>query len=189
MPKLIQIKITSLTAERYREGDAIIKYIDLFAGAGGLSEGFIRAGFEAVAHIEMNPEATNTLKTRLAYWYLRNNGKIKSYYSYLRGKITRDELYALVPDNILSAVLNYTMSKKNLKELFKLIDDKLLTHCEDNHIHLIVGGPPCQAYSLAGRAKQRREETARKNGAQIDDDERKYLYLLYCQFAHISKLC
>ena len=160
-----------------------MKYIDLFAGAGGLSEGFIRAGFQPIAHIEMNPEAASTLKTRLTYWYLRNNRNLDPYYSYLRGEMMRDELYAIVPECVLSSVLNYTMNTKNLKELFNFVDDKLKTQYEGEHINLVVGGPPCQAYSLAGRAKQRRrEEVARKNGDQIADDERKYLYIIYCQF-------
>lgn len=38
-------------------------FIDLFAGAGGLSEGFIIAGCTPIAHIEMNKDASNTLKT------------------------------------------------------------------------------------------------------------------------------
>jgi len=42
-------------------------YIDLFAGAGGLSEGFIRAGFNPIAHVEMNKDACDTSRTRMAY--------------------------------------------------------------------------------------------------------------------------
>lgn len=47
-----------------------LSFIDLFAGAGGLSEGFIQGGFTPVAHVEMNPYACQTLETRAAYHYL-----------------------------------------------------------------------------------------------------------------------
>lgn len=43
-----------------------LTYIDLFAGAGGLSEGFIKEGFHPIAHVEMDKDACDTLKTRLA---------------------------------------------------------------------------------------------------------------------------
>lgn len=46
-------------------------FIDLFAGAGGLSEGFLQAGFNPVAHVEMNEFAAKTLETRSAYYYLK----------------------------------------------------------------------------------------------------------------------
>lgn len=46
-------------------------FIDLFAGAGGLSEGFVRAGFTPLAHIEMDKNACNTLKARSAFHYLQ----------------------------------------------------------------------------------------------------------------------
>ena len=50
-----------------RKADKQIKFIDLFAGCGGLSEGFIQAGYAPVAHVEMNEAACFTLKTRMAY--------------------------------------------------------------------------------------------------------------------------
>ena len=51
------------------EKTKIYTFIDLFAGAGGLSEGFVRAGFTPLAHIEMDKNACNTLKTRSAFHY------------------------------------------------------------------------------------------------------------------------
>lgn len=56
-----------------------MNYIDLFAGAGGLSEGFTSIGFNPVAHVEMNREACETLKTRAVYYYLKDNGKLDEY--------------------------------------------------------------------------------------------------------------
>lgn len=49
-----------------------LSYIDLFAGAGGLSEGFISARFNPIAHVEMNKDACDTLKTRTAYHWLKH---------------------------------------------------------------------------------------------------------------------
>jgi len=46
-------------------------YIDLFAGAGGLSEGFNRAGYKPVAHVEMDTNACETIKTRLSYHFFK----------------------------------------------------------------------------------------------------------------------
>ena len=45
--------------------EAPYNFIDLFAGAGGLSEGFIQAGFSPIAHVEMNPYAAQTLESIL----------------------------------------------------------------------------------------------------------------------------
>ena len=75
-----------------------MNFIDLFAGAGGLSEGFINAGYNAVAHIEMNQFASMTLKTRNCYHYLKLKNKLDYYYKYLNKDISREELYSMIPE-------------------------------------------------------------------------------------------
>ena len=56
-----------------------IRFIDFFAGAGGLSEGFIKAGYTPIAHVEMKKDACNTLKTRAAFHYLREQNRLDIY--------------------------------------------------------------------------------------------------------------
>ena len=68
-------------------GEGNYNFIDLFAGAGGLSEGFIQAGFNPIAHVEMNQFAAQTLVTRSSYYYLKHTNQLNTYYSYLRGEI------------------------------------------------------------------------------------------------------
>lgn len=146
-----------------------LRYLDLFAGAGGLSEGFMRAGFNPVAHVEMDTAACYTLKTRLAYKWLLDNDKDIIYDSYLSGEITRDEFYKNIPESLLDTALNYEITWDNIEEIFHKIDNNL----HGNKIDLIVGGPPCQAYSLIGRARD-------ENG--MLGDKRNYLYILYAEF-------
>ena len=136
-----------------------IRFIDLFAGAGGLSEGFIRQGFEPVAHVEMDGAACNTLRTRTAYYYLKGVNMIDKYIDYLKGDIKRSELYAMLPDKHRKSVINLAIGEKNNKEIFNRIDEIN----EGQHIDLIIGGPPCQAYSLINRQSinKRKEEDHR----------------------------
>ena len=147
----------------------MINYIDLFAGAGGLSEGFTAMGFHPIAHVEMNKEACNTLRTRACYYYLKSTNKLGVYRQYLSGKITREKLYQSVPSNVLDTVINHTMSEASMPELLTRID-RLLEEQNIDQVNLLVGGPPCQAYSLVGRAVK---------GADIVNDPRNYLYKLY----------
>lgn len=145
-----------------------IRFIDLFAGAGGLSEGFIREGYEPIAHIESDLAACYTLKTRQAYYYLRKNNKLNHYYEYLKGKISREHLYSLVPEEIHSRILNYSIGRDN-----RIIHREISNLLGNNHVDLIIGGPPCQAYSLVGRARDK---------DNMEGDHRNYLYKEYAKF-------
>jgi DNA (cytosine-5)-methyltransferase 1 len=144
-------------------------FIDLFAGAGGLSEGFIQAGFEPIAHVEIEKSACNTLRTRAAYHYLKAKNEYKSYISYLKGEITRAQLYKNVPNEILDSVINLPIGKENNMIIQEQIDKFLSTKSVD----LIIGGPPCQAYSLVGRS---RSET------KMEGDPRNYLFVQYAEY-------
>lgn len=146
-----------------------LKYIDLFAGAGGLSEGFIRAGFEPVAHVEMDKAACYTLQTRVAYHYLKSVNRFAEYISYLKGDISRKELYSRIPASLLDSVINLPVGAENNPAIHKAIEKQL----KDEEVDLIIGGPPCQAYSLAGRARS-------ENG--MKGDKRNYLYVQYGKY-------
>lgn len=149
-----------------------MKVIDLFAGAGGLSEGFRQAGFDIVAHVEMDKSACNTLRTREAYYYLESQNNLEAYLQYIKKNITRDELYSLVPENIMERVINTEISSKTLPEIRKKIDT-ILNEYEDRNIDLVIGGPPCQAYSAAGKSR---------DPNNMKDDPRNYLYFRYIDF-------
>ena len=146
-----------------------MNYIDLFAGAGGLSEGFIREGFNPIAHVEMNKEAADTLKTRLAFHYLNEHNKVGKYYSYLKGEITRDELWNSIPQKIISSVINSEISKKTIEGIFDNIDAQFA----GQKVDAIIGGPPCQAYSLVGRSR---------DPNRMSGDKRNYLFRHYAEF-------
>jgi DNA (cytosine-5)-methyltransferase 1 len=145
-----------------------LNYIDLFAGAGGLSEGFIREGFKPIAHVEMNKDACDTLKTRTTYHWLKENKKADLYNDYLKSQTKiKEELWKNIPEHLINSVINKEISESTLPEIFKKIDKEL----NGNSIDLIIGGPPCQAYSLVGRARK-----------DMESDPRNHLYKHYVKF-------
>jgi DNA (cytosine-5)-methyltransferase 1 len=146
-----------------------VNFIDLFAGAGGLSEGFIKAGFSPIAHVEMDRAACFTLKTRAVYHELVRKKNLSVYDSYLKGEISRNKLYESVDSNILDSVINTAIGGPNNRQLFKKIDTLL----GERDVDLIIGGPPCQAYSLIGRAAL---------GKRVKNDKRNLLYKEYAKF-------
>lgn len=146
-----------------------MRYLDLFAGAGGLSEGFIKAGFTPVAHVELSESACYTLKTRTVFHYLEETGNLTPYIQYTSGQLPRSQLYEQVPSELLNSIICEEISAKTLKGLFSRIDN--LTGNET--IDLIVGGPPCQAYSLMGRSR---------DPNNMLHDKRNYLFSFYVKF-------
>jgi DNA (cytosine-5)-methyltransferase 1 len=147
-----------------------LNFIDLFSGAGGLSEGFINAGFSPIAHVEIDKKACDTLETRLVYHKLKSENKTTNYYDYISEKMTRYEfLKEFGNSEISDSVINMPIGEDNNKTIFEKID-KL---AKGKQIDLIVGGPPCQAYSLVGRARD-------KDG--MKNDPRNFLYKEYAKF-------
>lgn len=144
-----------------------LNFIDLFAGASGMSEGFIKAGFNPISHIEMDKDACDSIKTRAVYHYLTKEKKEKIYIDYLKGNVSREELYDQVPKEVLDSVLNIEITDDSIKGIFSKIDALL----QGEKVDLIIGGPPCQAYSLLGRHLE-----------NIENDPRNKLYIQYGRF-------
>ena len=126
-----------------------LNYIDLFAGAGGLSEGFIQSGYRPVAHVEMNEYAAKTIETRIAYYYLKDNGEINSYYDYEKRKITREQLLEKIPKEELKTVINKEMSESTIKGIFNTIDDIKKEKEIDKIDYVIVNAAECEPYITA----------------------------------------
>lgn len=126
-----------------------IKFIDLFAGCGGLLDGFMQSGYyEPIASVEWEKAPVIALKNRLKnHWGIQNVDE-----EVIRFDIQREE------------------------ELFNGFNDSEYgSHCgldklvnEQQGVDIIIGGPPCQAYSVAGR-----------NANRMDSDYRNYLFEHY----------
>ncbi len=155
----------------------MLNFIDLFAGAGGLSEGFIRAGFKPLAHIEMDNYACDTIRTRAAFHYLKEHNKLDVYKEYLQNKQEKEngsKLWEQVPQEVIDTVIQSEIGKDTINNIFKKIDE-----LKGNHeVDIVIGGPPCQAYSVAGRARM---------GKEVENDPRNELYKYYVKFLEYYK--
>ena len=133
----------------------MIPVVDLFAGPGGLGEGFSafknNSKFRIVLSVEKEKFACETLILRSFFHQFRK--KPKSYYDYLQGKITKESLYRTFPKqfkNACDSVMNLELgSGRNSLT----VSNKIKTLIKKNSHWLLLGGPPCQAYSVAGRSK------------------------------------
>ncbi len=146
--------------------------LDLFSGAGGLSEGFFRVGAKFVGHVEADKHACNTLRTHTAYWNLKQNNKLDIYYQYLLKEISRDELWTIAGVSASKDVIDTEIGDNTFKSITKTVRDNLKNK-NVKKVDLIIGGPPCQAYSIVGRARMK---------DSVACDPRNYLYKYYVRF-------
>lgn len=167
--------------------------IDIFAGAGGLTEGFIQAGYNIIATIDKDYWASETIKTRLTYHWLKSNGLIKYYWDYCKAvKIhsdtsnSRKKLIKKYPE--LGLILKNSVVNAELGNLNKgdqyVSSDSVIKKVEkaakfyNVNIDFVIGGPPCQAYSYIGRS--RLKEKANR-------DDRNYLFKYYLEIVDYFK--
>jgi DNA (cytosine-5)-methyltransferase 1 len=166
----------------------MFKLIDLFAGPGGLGEGFsaLEDGktFQIGVSAEMENSAHATLTLRSLYRHLKQQGDTKgldAYYAFCNSDAAqhpRDKLasaWKMATDEAQQLTLG---KQADNRKIYDLIQKRGLTGAGT----VVIGGPPCQAYSLVGRA--------RNQGIAdyvAEDDPRHYLYKQYLKILHRAK--
>lgn len=157
-----------------------IPIIDIFAGPGGLGEGFSalrdssgRRAFRVALSVEKDETACRTLRVRAIRRRLAEEGGLSSYHDWLRGAISLDEFNAL--ESVRAArrqseqeVMHAELGRASREDVDRRIR-RTIAGADD---WLLIGGPPCQAYSLAGRAR-------RANDESFESDEKHFLYREY----------
>ena len=154
--------------------------VDLFAGPGGLGEGFASfqrekgaPRFESAVSIENEPHSFRTLHLRHFLRSFSDDGFPEEYYQYLSGSIAQDNLYEKFPDKKAQAdrtAYQISLGQINHEIVRNLISEKLKDHAK----WALVGGPPCQAYSLVGRSRM-------MGSPEFEEDIRHFLYREYLE--------
>lgn len=158
-----------------------IPIVDLFAGPGGLGEGFHQYNsdeirFSTVLSIEKDPSAIKTLKLRTFFRFFEGSAP-EEYYRYVRGEdISQEELYATYPKKANAAEqivheIDLASSKTVQTKTDRLIKQKI----GSEKWWILIGGPPCQAYSLAGRSRM----VGQHGREKFEEDHRHFLYREY----------
>lgn len=160
-----------------------IQVVDLFAGPGGLGEGFTSSGngkhFEIVISAEKDSKAWQTLRLRAFYRLLmkRNDPELlREYYEYCNdpekiGEFTPSPATMMLWDKAAEEAQCITLgSEEGNRSLDEALDERL----DMARPWVLIGGPPCQAYSIVGRARNQA-----KANYKAEDDHRHFLYKEY----------
>lgn len=167
-----------------------IPVIDLFAGPGGLGEGF--SAFEEVTgkqrfriglSIEKDSFAHQTLQLRSFFRQFKRKEVPELYYELLQGKFSIEDFphrlreakrdwYAKWERASEEAVLAELGSSESGHVEISAKIAKAIQHSNGNWV--LIGGPPCQAYSVVGRSRNKGKEDY-----QIETDARSSLYKQY----------
>ena len=161
----------------------MIPVVDVFAGPGGLNEGFSAVldhegsgVFRTVASIEMEKSAVQTLRFRSAVRALRRSGAAsnEALQDFLAGDLSVEALHAdadfqVAYKEAVEEVHEFVLSEESRAESDAIIRKALGA---DADRWVLIGGPPCQAYSLAGRSR-------RTNDSSFQDDHKHFLYREY----------
>ncbi|WP_237247359.1 DNA cytosine methyltransferase [Sideroxyarcus emersonii] len=157
-----------------------IPIVDLFAGPGGLGEGFSSVddgkAFRIIVSAEMDASAHETLRLRAFYRILRRKGKaaLKSYYRYCNGEAKQpyDDSNFSEWEQAGNEARQLTLGKpEDNKELDRILKKEGISPQQN---WVLIGGPPCQAYSLVGRARNKG-----KADYKAEEDHRHFLYKEY----------
>lgn len=165
-----------------------VPIIDLFAGPGGLGEGFAslrghkrQPFFEIGLSIEKTEVAHRTLMLRAAFRRLRGTKDVRHYYSYIRGEID-EATFRCIP--AVASAFEHAAREARCLELGKSdeasIDAEIRAALNGQETWVLIGGPPCQAYSLAGRSR-------RANDKDFHKDEKHFLYKEYLRIIQVHR--
>lgn len=173
--------MTLINIALYKMRNKPIPIIDLFAGPGGLGEGFTsvvdKTGnrfFRIALSIERDEFAHKTLTLRSFLRQFPYKKLPAEYYQFVKGELKDiEDLYSLYPKEVEAAKHEaWRFSLGDAKD-HDLIDSRIKEALKGEKKFVLIGGPPCQAYSLVGRARRQEKEGLNK------EDERVYLYREY----------
>jgi DNA (cytosine-5)-methyltransferase 1 len=156
-----------------------IPVVDIFAGPGGLSEGFssIHRDGERLFHvrlsIENKEEPFKTLRLRAFFRQFQASAAPDDYYRFLRGEIDQEALFTAWPEQATRAAEETWQA--TLGECDStVVDARIAAVVEGCSKWVLIGGPPCQAYSCAGVVGNKTNKCYKP-----EDDPRYHLYKEY----------